>query len=88
MHGVQKTIGGQPCGPHRSVLCKRAVKSAVPCSDAAIVVMGFASLARKRVLFHDVTPSFEAANALEPNQEGRVLLVRPRRWGKCVLGRA
>jgi hypothetical protein len=43
---------------------------------------------RKDVVFRDVTPFFEAANVLEQSARGHVLLVRPRRWGKSVLGAA
>jgi hypothetical protein len=42
----------------------------------------------KSVVFRDVTPFFEAANVLEDNMEGKVSLIRPRRWGKSVLGTA
>ncbi len=51
--------------------------------------MGFASLVTdKSVVFRDVTPFFEAADLLEPKKEGKVILIRPRRWGKSVLGTA
>ena len=46
----------------------------------------------KRVVFRDVTPFFRVAKLVKPDGEeplkGRVILVRPRRWGKSVLGTA
>jgi hypothetical protein len=39
-------------------------------------------------VFKDVTPFFEVAGATEPSPGGKVLFIRPRRWGKSVLGTA
>jgi hypothetical protein len=39
-------------------------------------------------VFKDVTPFFEVAGAIEPSPTGKVLFIRPRRWGKSVLGTA
>jgi hypothetical protein len=56
---------------------------------APITSSGFESLVADRsVVFRDVTPFFALANVLENNMGGKVLLIRPRRWGKSVLGTA
>jgi hypothetical protein len=57
--------------------------------QAPNIGMSFESLVRRKdVVFRDVTPFFEAANVLEENLDGKVMLIRPRRWGKSVLGTA
>lgn len=40
------------------------------------------------VVFRDVTPFFKAAEVVEPSTTSGVILIRPRRWGKSVLGTA
>jgi hypothetical protein len=50
------------------------------------IAMSLSNLVKKDVVFRDVTPFFATARICEPNSGGKVLLIRPRRWGKSVLG--
>jgi hypothetical protein len=42
----------------------------------------------KSVVFRDVTPFFLDAEVVDPKETRKVILIRPRRWGKSVLGTA
>jgi hypothetical protein len=42
----------------------------------------------QNLVFRDVTQSFSTFGFADPNQEGKFILIRPRRWGKSVLGAA
>jgi hypothetical protein len=56
--------------------------------QAPDVAMGFERLVLSgSVVFRDVTPFFATANILGDNP-GKAMLIRPRRWGKSVLGTA
>jgi hypothetical protein len=59
--------------------------------QAPTMEMSFHDLVSEKnshVVFRDVTPFFEALDVLEPANSSGVILIRPRRWGKSVLGTA
>ena len=59
--------------------------------QAPTMKMSFHALVPQKnshVVFRDVTPFFAALDVLEPANSSGVILIRPRRWGKSVLGTA
>ena len=56
---------------------------------APAMSMKFQSLvSNQNVVFRDGTPFFTKAKIVEGSDDSKVILIRPRRWGKSVLGTA